>query len=282
MKTFLSFIAFIMVCLMGLIFYEKTIVGNKPNSLIRGDIGGGMTVLPKEKELPQVFHVINQKNSQIRNFACDNINVKVWQEGGMRLKLNASMYYEKESKFRLNLYSVLGKELDIGSNDQQFWFWSKRMKPPSLHFANHEDFCKTRLRTPFNPKWMIESLGIDTITIDTINTANKKIVETPDKYIVYSDHKNSVGKPIVKMTYINKRTNRIDGFMLVDQTNKKVASGEVQAWTGELPQKILYVWFEENTSMLFELSGQKSNVVIDSRYWQMPNISPKTDMSKDR
>jgi len=277
MKRFLLCMIVILTILCGWFVYQKQVqIGPEPTSTLkykRDDIRGA-TILAKEKE-PPAIQIANRRNSQIKNFSCDNIQVKAWQ-GGVKLKLTASMYYEKDNKFRMITNSVFGKELDIGSNDNQFWFWSKRMRPQALYFADHKDFNKTRLRTPFNPKWMVASLGLDTIDISKCKT-----VEMKDKLICVSEHTNSIGEPITKMTYVNKLTNRVDGFLLVDKSNQKIASGEVLAWNGDLPQQILYVWFEENTSMLFDLSGQRSNTAIDPRFWQMPNTQPRIDMSKD-
>ena len=40
--------------------------------------------------------------------------------------------------------SFLGKETDVGSNEKQFWFWSKRMKPSVLFYSEHENLNKTK------------------------------------------------------------------------------------------------------------------------------------------
>jgi hypothetical protein len=32
----------------------------------------------------------------------------------------------------------------FGSNDNYFWFWSKRMDPPVLHYARHEELAKNQ------------------------------------------------------------------------------------------------------------------------------------------
>jgi hypothetical protein len=72
------------------------------------------------------------------------------------------MVFQKPHNLRLNV-SALGKqEADIGSNDQEFWWWISRDDPPYLYHVSHTDFANSqgRIRLPFQPEWMIEALGV--------------------------------------------------------------------------------------------------------------------------
>ena len=37
-------------------------------------------------------------------------------------------------------YGLTGPEVDLGSNDQFFWFWIKRSQPPAVYFCRHDQF----------------------------------------------------------------------------------------------------------------------------------------------
>lgn len=245
-------------------------IESRPNSKIKVQ-SEKVVVVPQH---PALIDKVNAKNAKIRNFVCQDFDVKLWQNG-IRLRLSASLYYEKDKNFRMILRSLFGKECDIGSNKDQFWFWSKRMDPSSLFYANHEDYHKTRLRTPFNPIYIMDSLGLSQIDV------NNKIIEQDDKYVVVENLKNTIGQPIVKLTFVNKKTEKISGFTISDVNGKVLASGEVMEWDGDKPKQILFVWAEENISLLLEFKNSEVNLDIDKKYWALPPIEPKVDMSKE-
>lgn len=245
-------------------------IESRPNSKIKAQ-SEKIVVVPAH---PALIDKVNAKNAKIRNFVCQDFDVKLWQNG-IRLRLSASLYYEKDKKFRMMLRSFFGKECDIGSNKDQFWFWSKRMEPSALFYANHEDYHKTRLRTPFNPLYIMDSLGLSQIDV------NNKIIEQDDKYVVVENLKNTLDQPIVKLTFVNKKTEKISGFTISDMNGKVLASGEVMEWDGDKPKQILFVWAEENISLLLEFKNSEVNLDIDKKYWELPLIVPKVDMSKE-
>lgn len=226
-------------------------------------------------QVSDLIDTINAHNEEIRSLSCDDIRVHVSQ-GGIKLRLKAEVTYQKPRFFRMVTKSLVGTELDIGSNNDLFWFWSRRMRPPILYYADHRDFYKTRMKTPFNPMFMMETLGLGKIDV-----TDAKAVEARDKYVVIRLAKNSIGQPIALFTYLNKQTARIDGIAVVNADGKLSASGEVLSWRNDAPSQILYVWAEERTSMLLDLPNVTLNGVIDSTKFDLPNISPRQDMSKD-
>jgi hypothetical protein len=224
---------------------------------------------------PPVIAEVNARNDQIKSFVCEDVSIKFLHKA-VKLRLNGRMHYEKDQKFRLTVSSIVGQEIDVGSNTIEFWFWSKRMTPSSLHFAKHEDYQKTRMKTPFSPFLLMDSLGLSHLNVDT-----GKVVETNKSYIWVEPSKNSIGQPITRMTFINKQNKRIDGFTICTEDGKVIASGEVMEWKGDLPSQILYVWTEEGISMLIELNNPQKNVAIAQNLFNRPNIQPQVDMGKD-
>jgi hypothetical protein len=150
------------------------------------------------------------------------------------------------------------------------------MNPASLYFAKHEDFYKSRMRTPFSPFLLMDSLGMSNLNVDV-----GKIVETNKSYIWVEPGKNSIGQTISRMTFINKKTKLVDGFTICNEFGSVIASGEVTEYKDDLPRQILYVWTEENLSMLMDLKNPQKNVNIESSMFNRPNIQPQVDMGKD-
>ena len=224
-------------------------------------------------EIPQIIKDLNETNSKIAGLTCDQLHITI-REGIFSFSLKGYLRYEKENKFRMIVGSMLAKELDLGSNDQVFWFWSRKNKDPGLFYAKHEDYFKTRLKTPFNPVWIMKSLGID-----VINTQDAKIVDEAGKNImVIQLTKNASGKPIASTTFIDRTTSKIRSIITTDTQGKVLISIEIKEYENNLPRHIVYTWFEENKIMEFKFINPKTGNKSNPKLWEMPNMEQETDM----
>lgn len=80
--------------------------------------------------------------------------------------ISADLAVERPQKLRLRAGTQwLGPEVDLGSNDQLFWFWAARAPEPAVYFARHEQFASSRARQmlAIEPAWLIEALGLVSI-----------------------------------------------------------------------------------------------------------------------
>jgi len=225
--------------------------------------------------IPPVITALNFKNEKIRSLVASDMEIKYWQNG-RRFRLSGRLYFEKKRHFRMVVDSIVGQELDLGSNDTHFWYWSKRDVEPGLHYAAHSDFHKTRLKTPFNPMLMQASLGLEIIDV-----SNAKITEDDQRILVTNTHRSATGQTILYTTFISKKTQLIDGFVVTSQEGKKLVTCEIRAHNGDTPTEILYIWYEENKTMQLKLGRTKLNEKISDSIWRMPNYGPKINIAED-
>lgn len=226
-------------------------------------------------DLPPVVQLINGRNAQIKSLGCDDMEMKVWLNGH-RYRLTGSLYYAKPKSFRMEISSILGKEVDVGSNDKLFWYWSRRDKNPGLHFASHADISKTRLKTPFNPMFLRATLGLEILPAE-----NVKVMEKGDNIMLVYPRQNAMGEPILFSVFINKTRKQVDGYLVTNKAGTNIAACEVQEYSGDVPVKILYNWYEENRVMLMTLNRPVLNPTMPPSVFQMPNITPKKNMAED-
>jgi hypothetical protein len=115
-------------------------------------------VLPPSPTLEQVIAVVNRNSSQIRSFSTNHASLS----GQGVPALGASVAFERPLRFRLRAQGAFGTEADLGSNDELFWFWLRRSQPPAMYYCRHDQFAASPARqtTPFEPKWLIEALGV--------------------------------------------------------------------------------------------------------------------------
>jgi hypothetical protein len=117
-------------------------------------------LLPATPPIEQVVEVVNRNNSQIRSFSADRASISV---PGYPTLGTTFIAFERPKRFRMRAGTgVLGPELDLGSNDDLFWFWLKRNEPPGVYFCRHDQFAtsQARLAVPFDPEWLVEVLGV--------------------------------------------------------------------------------------------------------------------------
>jgi len=224
----------------------------------------------------EIVKKINIKNNLIKNFFCNKLEVKIW-ENIHKLKLYGSLNYQKPFGFRLELNSFFGKELDLGSNDKIFWYWSKRDRRPGVYWAYYEDFYKTRLKNPFNPMFMRATFGIENIDLkDSIFSQNNV------DFMLTQKRKNSNNETIFFSIIINKYREQVDGFIISDANGVSLATCEIQKRNNDdIPSKILYKWNEEKKTMMIDLSDCFINQNLNQSAFKIPDIDSKINMANE-
>lgn len=217
----------------------------------------------------KIISDINKKNNSITNLSCKDIEVFIWDKG-MRFKLDGSIYYEKPK----NLKFKIGKEFFIGSNNDEFWYWSKRLKPPALYYAKHEDYYKTLLKPSFSPMTIIESMCIHEIKLNE----KMDIQYIDDKIAIVEKSLDTLNRDIVKITFINPKLENIVGQVITDIDGNLMASVEVLKYENNVPQEILYT-HENNQVMLVKLNNVLINQEISKDTWIKPVLDENIDIS---
>lgn len=231
---------------------------------------------PSPAEVPianRLLSEINTKITTIRSFSCEDVRIKIWEKG-MRFKLTGRLYCEKPRNFRFMVRSTIAEELDLGSNGEVFWFWSRKNKTPGLFYADHEDYYRTRLKTPFNPIWIKDSLGYSELT------AFQSLKETDSDWVFVNQTKNAAGQPVLQCRFVEKVTQYFRATVLANNEGKVLASAEIRDRVGGVPNHVLYSWYEEGGHhMELEFNNLLLNVSIDPSLWNMPRIEPSIDMA---
>ena len=114
--------------------------------------------LPPNPTIEQVIEVVNRNNGQIQSFWTDQASLS----GPNIPSLRTTVAYQRPRYFRMTASTGLtGSELDIGSNDQLFWFWVRRNDPPALYYCRHDQYATSAAKNmiPIAPDMLINALG---------------------------------------------------------------------------------------------------------------------------
>jgi hypothetical protein len=162
-------------------------------------------VLPQSPTLQQVVDVVNRNNSAINSFS--TTEARLWGPGFMSLKANLA--FQRPGLLRLRGDSVMGAELDLGSNQELFWFWARRNEPQALYFCRHDQFSDSTASSavPIDPKILIEALG--TAVFDPASEHQGPAVLPGERLQIRTIRQSPQG-PTTKITVIDG----IQGFVL--------------------------------------------------------------------
>ena len=113
----------------------------------------------KDQKMVEMIKSINKRNSEIKTIYLANMPIKI-KNMGFTIRASGEIVHKKERFFRLIVtHKITGREMDLGSNQDIFWFWSKRINPPYLYFSKHENLSNTNLKSALNPMLMIKLSG---------------------------------------------------------------------------------------------------------------------------
>lgn len=118
-------------------------------------------VLLPGASLDQVIAAVNQNAAKIQNYQTTNATITV-PGNAMVPALRGNIAAERPNKLRLQASTAIsGPEVDLGSNEELFWFWVKRNEPPDLYYARHDQFVGSAAQQvmPIEPGWLLDALG---------------------------------------------------------------------------------------------------------------------------
>ena len=116
---------------------------------------------PTQAELVQ--HITNN-NSKFRQLSSD---LRVSLDGTPKLRGTMQLELPRRLRIKAGVMGVSQFGVDVGSNEQDFWVWTKVNLPnqkPAIFHASHEGFknanSSVRQAIPLEPVWLLEGLGL--------------------------------------------------------------------------------------------------------------------------
>jgi hypothetical protein len=119
----------------------------------------GPRILPATATLDDVTRAVNDNSARIQSISCSDATIST--PGIPTLKANIAL--ERPRRLRVRAETTLtGTEADIGSNDELFWFWMKRMPEPAVYYCRHDQFATSPMKQliPIEPEWIIDAVGL--------------------------------------------------------------------------------------------------------------------------
>ena len=108
---------------------------------------------------PDLVNYLNRNAQRIQSLECAHVDLDV-KQGMQPFHVDARIACQKPRNFRMHATALGKTEADIGSNDQEFWYWIARGDPYLIHCSYQDLASGARTPFPFQPEWIIEALGM--------------------------------------------------------------------------------------------------------------------------
>lgn len=241
-------------------------------------------VLIAGSSLDQVVGAVNQNSARIVSYQTNNASITVPGMPGIPL-LKGNIAALQPGKVRLRASTTLtGDEVDMGSNDELFWFWVKRNEPPALYFSRHDQFAGSAARQvmPIEPQWLLDALGMmqfspndrhegpfpygnDALEIRTImqtpggQMSKSTIVDARRAWVLEQHIYDAAGTLVASSRASNHRYYEQVGVSLPQDIDLRVPAAEL--------------------SLSIDVGSVQLNSLMDNpALWQLPAIQPQVDL----
>lgn len=200
---------------------------------------------PPSKEA--VVAYLNDNASRIQTFRSDDLSITV-HSGAIPVTLSGKLMTQqprdltqqprelpqKPRDFRMSGDFAGSRMVDLGSNQEEFWWWISKDKPPDQYYCSYKDMQEGRVRAlpfPIQPEWIMETMGLG-----PYGPADKYEMEHDDYTLKLIERTRSPQGRAVRKVVVLKRASQdvIKGnpqvaeyLLLDDATGKELCSAQI-------------------------------------------------------
>ncbi|MEM8947488.1 MAG: hypothetical protein AAGD11_20105 [Planctomycetota bacterium] len=241
-------------------------------------------VLVVGSSLDQVVGAVNQNASRIVSYQTNDARITVPGMPGIPL-LRGNIAAMQPGKVRLRASTPLtGDEVDLGSNDELFWFWVKRNQPPALYFSRHDQFAGSAAQQfmPIEPGWLLDALGMMQFSP---NDRHEGPFPQGDGAVEIRSILQTRGGQMSKSTIVDARRAWVLAQHIYDANGTLVATTTAKDHRYypevgvSLPQEIELRVPAAELSLSIDVGTVQLNGLIDNpALWTLPTIAPQIDL----
>jgi len=252
------------------------------NPWVRREPETRLSINPTKAEL---VGYLNANIERIQTWRSTNVRISAKGPGVLSIPLSGTISVESPKKFRLTVESIGGREADLGSNSNRFWFWVRRSNIKKVITCRHDqiDQLQNHLPIPFDPDWLMEALGV--VPID--ETVVTKLAPDPKTGFIslVSQQAGPNDLPVRRVILVDPRKGEIVSQTLHNEFGKTIA----QATFGEyrydeqsgtsLPHRIELDLPEARVRMTLKFDQIEVNPAnLPQQTWHMPSHLPVLDV----
>ncbi len=250
-------------------------------------------VLTVTSSKPEVIAHLNRnlvstsEHSALKSWRSGNVKLHV---EGVPIALPASIAVEAPSNFRLLVSNPLsgGQEVDIGSNHERFWIWSKEM--PQVMTSSHDDIglALQELQMPvhIHPLWLMEVFGVMPLNESDFEIQPANLQSGTIDLV--STEASTLGNDVERIVRVSIQTGCVQEHQLRLPGGKVLARAKMDRYTTlpdgtHLPMSIRLEWPDARMQMTMDIRNPEINspsLANNTAIWQLPNHGPVVDIGQ--
>lgn len=206
----------------------------------------------------QLVAYLNDNARRVDAVKSERVSMDAREGNSQRVGLDGMLVCQKPRNFRLKA-KVLGKPgVDVGSNNDEFWFWNSQERPAYVMHCKYEDLQRrdVRLPIPFQPDMIVCALGI----AEYDPAKNYEVRAKGDTIELIEPFVAPSGARMRKITVFNRYEARapkpqVMAYMLQDEKGNEVCTARIQEVTVDpttnaiLPQLVVLTMTADKTRM---------------------------------
>jgi hypothetical protein len=195
------------------------------------------------------------------------------KDHGQSVALAGLLACQKPRSFRLKVKAAGSSQGDMGSNEQEFWYWIARAQPPYLFHCSYEALqnpqVSQRLNFPFQPDMVLAALGLGKYD----EKKSYRVQDYADRsyYELIETTTSPQGQPLQKVVVFTKEQidprsgkPQVIAHALRDDKGNFICKAMISsvvvdpATNAILPRRISLVWPKEQLEMVLDMPDIRS------------------------
>ena len=185
------------------------------------------TVAAADVSKEDLVTYLNNVSKAIPGIQSDDIGLTCYTGGPVGLPVSGKLRAQGPRNFRMTAYALGDQEVDLGSNNQEFWYWIRRAEPNAQVFCSYQAIEEGRVKQmpfPFQPDWVLEAMGMG-----NYGPPEKYELVVEDKHFKLIEKTRSPqGVPVKKIIVFNRSKvpvpqPQITDFLCVEEATNKGA-----------------------------------------------------------
>jgi hypothetical protein len=159
-------------------------------------------------DAPAIADVVARNNQNAQQITSLKAEPTVSGKFGMRSAgTRGQMAFERPHNFRFVVSSGMGKrEADVGSNDDEFWFWANNDKDKNVYVCRYDAPSNVidGKELAFQPDWFVEALGLREIPEEEARQIKVTAGPRPNTYTWTHRRVTSGGVAVKKISIVDR------------------------------------------------------------------------------
>jgi hypothetical protein len=132
----------------------------------------------------------------------------------MTVQADGKLGMLRPQSFKLEVTHLGQKKADIGSNDEEFWFWVQSDEDRSIYWCNYNDLESSALSVTYQPDWIMEALGLKPINPEEADSIRVQRTDNPNLSALVFPPAKGRGESYQRMMIVSNYTRRVKEYRI--------------------------------------------------------------------